>query len=231
MVDANASDAAECGRIARFHEFVAEKQSIADFSSAFSCLFPYVHERGLTVSYRLAKAPLKKIRHESEVLFHFLQYQNHYRSIRQNLSSDIPDAWLWTDNTCIDVEITVALAEMRLAVAERLNNFGESPGFITPVLGDDLAAYRAEVKMECGSYSTEQYINALYSGVTKRIIKKSNSTRTGILLVDCPIGEKYASADMIDRLVDKIAPSLPPSGFESIFLVDRDRVAPLMRRS
>jgi hypothetical protein len=231
VVDANASDAAECGRIARFLEFVAEKQSIADFSSAFSCLFPYIHERGLTASYRLAKAPLKKIRHESAVLFHFLQYQNHYKSVRQNLGSGIPDAWLWTDNTCIDVEITVALAEMRLAIAERLNNFGESPGFITPVLGDDLAAYRSGVNNERGGYSIEQYVDLLHSSVIKRLRKKSISNRSGILLIDCPIGEEYASADMIDRLVDKIVPSLPPSGFESIFLVDRDRVAPLMRRS
>ena len=231
MIDANASDAAGCGRIARFLEFIAEKQSISDFSSAFSSLFPYIHERGLTASYRLAKKPLKKIRDESAVLFHFLQYQDQYKSIRQNLGSDIPDAWLWTESTCVDVEITVALAEMRLAIAERLNEFGEGPSLVVPTRGDDLVACRADVKTECGSYSSEQYIDALYSGVIRRVSKKSKSTRRGILLVDCPIGDKYASGDMIDRLVDKIAPDLPPSGFERVFLVDRDRVAPLMRRS
>lgn len=221
----NASDAADRGRIAHFLDFAREKQSIAEFLSAFDSLFPYIHERKLTASYRLAEKSLKKVRDESAVLVHFLQKQNHYRFIRQNLGNDIPDAWLWTDSACIDVEITVALATMRRAIVERLNTFGASPGFLPLADGHDVTAYRAAAGADSGGYSPEQYLEVLYSGVMDRARKKTMSDRRGILLIDCPIGEEYASTNMIDQLVDKIVPDLPESGFERIYLVDKGRVA------
>jgi len=228
VFDRNASDAADNGRIVRFLEFVKEKQSIVEFSTAFTSLFPYIHKCELTASYRLAEKPLKKVRDESAVLVHFLQDQKQYRFIRQNLGNDIPDAWLWTDSACVDVEITVALAKMRRAIAERLNKAGNSPGFLPLAEIDDLAAYRAAANADYRGYSTGQYVEVLYSGVMDRVREKAKSVRQGILLIDCPIGEEYASTELIAQLVDKIVPDLPASGFERIYLVDRDRVVPLI---
>lgn len=223
----NENDAAGSGRIVHFLEFVKGKQPVRDFLTEFRSLFPYIHEVGLTKSYRLAKKPLKKVRDESAVLSHFLYCEDHFDFIQQNLGSGIPDAWLWAFDRRIDVEITVALAQMRLILAERLNNLGESPGFLP--LSNDLSLEELRIASDKPSsgYSTPDYIETLYAGVMPRIAKKSKSDRSGILLVDCPISQQYVSAHIVDQLIDRVRPNLPDSGFEKIYLVDEGRVARL----
>lgn len=219
------ADGVEIDRIERFLGLVENKTPVPSFMREFYALFPHVHEIGLTAAYRLAGRPLKKLRDESAVLVHFLESVDGYDFVRQNLGNGIPDACLWRGGKPIDVEITVALARMRLALAEQINKAGHSSGFLT--LHDDrsVTEFRHAADQLNSGYTTDEFIITLMSGIVPRVEKKSKSDRRGILLIDCPIGEKVIPQSGLDRLVGELTPRLAPNPFDEIFLVDNGRIA------
>ncbi|WP_431686614.1 hypothetical protein [Hahella sp. NBU794] len=150
--------------------------SVAEFRQKYSMLLTESRTDRDAKDYRLGKDPWKKLRDEVAPVFRFLKYsQINPSRIRFPLDNNTPDCWLLdVDGEDRGVEVTIERGRERYHLAKELNEAGEGRGFIG--VQDDASQEEFDTQMSSpqSTYSTEQALDAMKSGVISCLKKKKN---------------------------------------------------------
>ncbi len=171
-----------------FYDVLRSGITVESFLEKHAEIFGFVHARGLTNNYRLAKGRVKKLRDEIAPVARFVRAHTKPEDrIRFALDDTHPDCTLChQDGRRRKVEVTVAQAKERFRLMTELNEKGTARGFLG--ITDDSAWQDFEDRMGCErkAYSTEEVLCCIQSAIE---LCAQNKLRYGgdTLLIEAPM--------------------------------------------
>lgn len=180
--------AGEIDELDDFFTALKSGTTVASFLERYERIIPFIHKKGLTKDYRLARRRMKKLRDEVSPIARF---------VREHAAPE-DRIWFALDDTAPDccvkhggdhvreIEVTVAQAKERFNVMAELNQTGTGRGFLG--LSDDAPKEDFDRRMDQPrvAYSTEEIGQSIICAVTICARKKSKF-RGDTLLIEAPL--------------------------------------------
>jgi hypothetical protein len=119
---------------------------VADFQNKLESLFEMCRSNEDLMSYRLGRAPWKKLSNEIVPVSEFLKLKSIKScKIHFPLKNNIPDCWLqYSDGTRQGIGVTIERGKERFLLAKELNNDGVGRGHFE--MQDDASSWKENVE-------------------------------------------------------------------------------------
>lgn len=172
-------------------------------------------------SYRLSRAPWKKLADEIPPVSRFLLWKNYTAGrVRFPLNNEPPDCWLFPDDGSDPegIEVTIAQARERFHLAKELISKLWGRGFIgvsddAPQGDFDLAMSRPRTM-----YSTDHVVSAVSDGILRCISRKNRPAFAGLtILVQAPLSSLPTNRREMVR--DRVIAALGDVSFGELFVI------------
>ncbi len=138
-----------------FYECLKTGLTVEAFLSRYKAIFEFVHSRGLTEDYRLARRRAKRLCDEITPVARFsAKWAGPQDLLRFNLDEKYPDCILTRPSGEVwEIEVTVAQARERHALMTELNKTGFGRGFIGVTDDQPKERFKDAMALESTAYS------------------------------------------------------------------------------
>jgi hypothetical protein len=165
--------------------------AVADLQATLEELFRRTRSKTDLNDYRLARKPWKKLADEVTPVLCWLRSRGiRTGRVRFPLDDHRPDCWLWSEGSeePVAIEVTIAQAKQRHALAKEMIATGLGRGFIAA----DEDASQVELDEALSkpriAYSTEQALSVVKHSIALRLSGKNRATYAGFtLLIQAPL--------------------------------------------
>ncbi len=211
------------GKKSELDDFYAALKSgttVANFLERYDGIFQFIHKKGLTKDYRLAKGRMKKLRDEVCPVARFVRmHATPEDRIRFALDDTAPDCFVkHGDDRLREIEVTVAQARERLNVMTELNQTGTGRGYLG--LSDDAPTKDFVRRMDQPriAHSTEEIGRSIVCAVAICARKKSKSPGD-TLLIEAPL--ETLPADRWGNFRAPLAETVKDLAFPEVYVTGR----------
>ncbi|CAH2407054.1 hypothetical protein [Mesorhizobium escarrei] len=169
--------------------------------------------------FRARQIPFKKLSDEVVPAMKYLREIGFKGSLRFPFDNSTPDCWIRTnDGEVRGIEVTLAKARERVALAKELNETGSGRGYLG--LSDEAPQKEFEAKLagKRAMYTTEAALSSIGAAIKSCLSKKTHSRYAGFdLVIDAPL--RTLPADRWKLIEPDLSAAAEPTTFHRVYVV------------
>lgn len=210
--------------IDRFYSLLQSGMSVAEFLRCYEGLFPFIRSNGLTLEYRLAKGPLKRLRDEVTPAYQFIrQHAALDDKIQFPLDDGPHDCNIWHRKPARHrtIQITVVQGVERFFLMTELNETGCGRGFVGLNDNSSRRAFKKKMAQEREMYSTGQVRTAMV-GAFRLCADNKRQSQSNTLIISASMAILPRSRWM--EMQSELAEPFSRLSFSEVYVVsDEDK--------